>query len=76
MEKLQLDFKKALRTRDGQKAYVFADLRAFSPIVPADGFYFVGGYFFQGEFYECRWNEFGQSDRTNYLGWLVGYWEE
>lgn len=63
-----------LRTLDGCKVLIFADLQALNA-PDRYGFHYVGGYFFNGEFIENRWDAQGQSAHTNYLGNLVSIWE-
>lgn len=61
----------AFRCASGHKALILADLRQHIAGGDPLGFHYVGGYVDGGEFYECRWNEQGKSDRTNGLGDLI-----
>lgn len=63
-----------LRTVDDCKVLIFADLQDFNA-PDRYGFHYVGGYFFEGEFVENRWDAEGRSAHTNYLGDLAGIWE-
>ncbi|MGX2949347.1 hypothetical protein ACWIUA_00365 [Ursidibacter sp. B-7004-1] len=76
MSKIVIEVGKSFRMADGSKATIFADLRQVIEGGDHFGFHFFGGYVFEGQFYECRWNEQGQSDRTNYRGFLEAPWQE